>query len=98
MDALDPTIKSQWGSVLSMTYHWWKHETDFGSTPLTHEQYFKEYANNLFTAENMTVQSHSQSGLIRQTYMRSFGNRIHVGFTAGVDATKASQYGKPDTR
>ena len=92
------SIRSQWSSPLSMAYHWWKHEGDFGCKSVTIADYFGEYANNLFTTENITVQAHNQTGAIRTTYMRSFGRRAHVGFTLGSDRIRVSHFVKDDTR
>ena len=95
---LSDPIKSQWSSPLSMAYHWWKHEGDFGRESVTIAEYFREHANNLFTTENITVQAHNQAGATRTSYMRSFGKRVHVGFTFGSDRIRASHFVKDDTR
>jgi hypothetical protein len=80
-----------------MAYHGWKHDR-FGKKTITMAEYFGEYANNLFTTENKTVKVHTQSGNIGETYMRSFGERIHVGFTVGPDQTKTSHFEKLNMR
>lgn len=89
---LADSIKSQWSSPLTMAYHWWKHERDFGRTPLTIEQYFVDYANDLFKTENLTGISHSQTGSIKHTYLRSFGKRPHIGFTMGDNNTRLTHF------
>ena len=86
-----------------MAYHWWKHEGDFknsnaSTSTTTIEQYFIEYANGLFTANNVSATGHTQTGVVRQTYMRSFGGRVHVGFRIGKNGERASHFAKPDTR
>ncbi|CAM4827068.1 unnamed protein product [Rotaria magnacalcarata] len=95
INALPDDIKSQWSSTLSMAYHWWKHEDQFRTNqPLTIDEYFREYSNNIFKTENIIGTSHTQAGGIKQSYTRSFGARIHVGFTFGENRTKASHFPK----
>ncbi|CAF1242644.1 unnamed protein product [Adineta steineri] len=60
VNALDPAIRSQWTSFLSMAYHWWKHENDFEDSPGEIHGYFYKHANNLFKTENLTVQLFTQ--------------------------------------
>ena len=92
MNALDPSIRSQWPGPLTMAYHWWKHERDFGGTPATIGQYFTEYSNNLFRTENVTSISYNQSGLVKNIYLTSFGARTHFGIS--VDKTIATHFVK----
>ncbi len=84
-----------------MAYHWWKHEGDFdisGAPPVTIDKYFGEHAQNIFNTNNLSIQSYTQTGTIKYTYMRSFGRRIHVGYTAGPNEIKNSHFTKDDTR
>ena len=98
VNELPENIRSQWSSPLSMAYHCWKHEKDFGGTAISIESYFDEHAKNIFQTNNLTVRSFTQSGDIRNTYMRSFGRRVHIGFTIGSDEIRASHFVKDDTR
>ena len=101
VNGLPENIRAQWSSPLSMAYHWWKHEGDFdkpGAPPVPIERYFGDHAENIFNTNNLTVRSFTQSGNIKNTYMRSFGRRIHIGYTAGPDEIRASHFTKEDTR
>jgi hypothetical protein len=81
---LNPELRSQWGSKLSMVYHYLKHNHDFENQQITMERFFDHYANQIFRPENVTSTGYSQTGsLIRTSYATNFGTRVHVGFTCG---------------
>ncbi|CAF1656872.1 unnamed protein product, partial [Adineta ricciae] len=89
VNALPAETRCQWSSPLSMAYHWWKHEKDFvPGRALTIDEYFGKYATDIFTTENYIGTSHNQTGGLKQSYARSFGQRLHVGFTFGDSVTK----------
>lgn len=95
MEALDPNVKSQWSSQLTMAYHLKKHSKDFGKTEISAEQYFKDYPDSLFKMENQTGIYHSQqNGDIRRTFATRFGDRLHIGFTYGDEQHRASHFTK----
>lgn len=98
VNGLDASIRSQWTSPLSMAYHWWKHEKDFGSQPVSIEKYFNELSNSLFQEKNITYSTFTQGGTIKHTYATCFGSRIHVGFTVGQNEIIASHFGKDKPR
>jgi hypothetical protein len=88
---LSPEVKSQWGSSLSLAYHWIKHKTDFGTNiTLTLEQYAKDFANSIFQQQNVTSRGFRQDGAAQTCYATNFGARIHVGFS--VNRTRCSHF------
>lgn len=94
VNKLDPSTRSQWSGILTMAYHWWKHEEDFSNKAITAQQYFQDYANSLFREQNATVVGFTQSSVTRQTYMRYFKDRVHIGFTVGPSNTRVSHFCK----
>lgn len=96
---LNDGIRSQWSSALSMAYHAWKHERDFDGVcaeQVTIDIYFEELVDHLFKITNLSIQSYTQSGMVRHTYMRSVYRCIHVGFTVGPNKIRASLFPKSD--
>jgi hypothetical protein len=139
VNALSPDIRAQWGSQLTMAYHWKKHINEFENEKLiknyennlsgyirdellkdvSHERqqnftnklneinnltadqqtnateqlikeiklekYFVEYAQLIFQNGNTVGSSHTQSGISKTSFARSFGARSHIGFTIGTD-------------
>lgn len=93
VNKLDDQIRSQWSGNLTMAYHWWKHERDFTGNPITIEQYFEDYANNIFSGTNSTTTGFTQTGATRISYTSYFGGRAHVGFMIGEN-TRTSHFVK----
>jgi hypothetical protein len=78
---LSPEVKSQWGSSLSLAYHWKKHKSDFDNDNITLEQYAKDFANSIFQQQNVTSTGFTQSGEKRICNATNFGASTHVGFS-----------------
>jgi hypothetical protein len=94
VNGLDENTRSQWTSKLTMVYHWKKHKKDFGPQ-ISVSEYFNTYSSEIFKTENIIGSTHSQfGGFIKRTYARSFGSRVHVGFTFGESEKKLSHFTK----
>lgn len=88
MNNLDREIRSQWGSPLSMAYHWMKHNKEFRITKdeiVSVDKYFNQHSNAIFRPDapesNRTGTSFTQSGGMKHSYAKRFGTRRHVGYS-----------------
>lgn len=94
VEDLPDQIKSQWGNnTLSMAYHYDKHGVDFVTNKdhnVTVENYFNQFASDIFDQRHLTGTGFTQSGVPRASYARRFGQRTHVGFTTG--SNRVSHY------
>lgn len=61
-----------------------RHATEQLIMKIKVEKYFVEHAALIFQQNNFIGSGYGQSGVLKTSYARSFGGRLHVGFTSGT--------------
>ncbi|KAE9547722.1 hypothetical protein FO519_009066, partial [Halicephalobus sp. NKZ332] len=86
------TPHKPWTSKISMLYHHPKHAGEFGNPPVSAQDYFGKFSEQIFKEENLTSERYSQDGsAILRTYISTSGIDYHYGFTMKENQLKEKQ-------